>query len=160
MAGTPGRSGGQNRKRSDQRLGKPHQAQTHVDHALNVSKPRLTSTVKQPALVFPDGMEQPLPLSRELWASMAQSGYDEYFTPSDWQTCIIYMMMIDVFIRSVMEHGSWTALKLSEVRSMLGEMMTLESARRRLHIEVQRHDDEVKLSVVAPLDRAKAAGLG
>jgi hypothetical protein len=140
------------------KLGRPKVGQDSPDHPGNVSKPVATGSAEQPPLVFPEGVEPPLQMTRDLWDSMAVSGFNEFFTAADWQASRIYMMAIDSFIRGIVEKG-WSAMKMAEVRSMMAEMLTLESARRRLKIEVQRSEDTPELAIVAPIDRAKAAGL-
>ncbi|MCU1680947.1 MAG: hypothetical protein JWQ81_1686 [Amycolatopsis sp.] len=158
MPGVAGRSGGANRKRSDVKLGHATTAIGHPDHPDNVSKPVAQGSCEQPPLAFPEGVDEPLPMTLDLWASMKVSGYDEFYTASDWQTARIYMLAIDDFIRGIVVKG-WTAMKMAEVRSMMAELMTLESARRRLKIEVQRGEEVPELANVTPIDRAKAAGL-
>lgn len=159
MPGVPGRSGGANRKRSDMKLGRPTVATDHPDHPGNVSKPVAQASGEQPKLRFPNGVDAPLQITKDLWESMAVSGYNEFYTASDWQTAMIYMMAIDDFIRGMVKGRGWTAMKLAEVRTMMAELLTTESARRRLKIEVQRSEDTPDLAIVAPIDRAKAAGL-
>lgn len=164
MPGVPGRSGGSNRKRSEQKLGHAKAAQSVLDHHGTVDKPE-AGPVDQPELVFPDFDDGspwvPSIVTRDLWDSMAVSGFHEYYTMADWSAARAELMVVDGCIRDMLNHnGALSSMKAAEMRSALGELMVFESARRRLKIEVQRHKDTVApLAAVAPIDRAKASGL-
>lgn len=168
MPGVPGRSGGHNIKRSEMRLGKPSHAQGSVDHPDNVDKP-MAEPVVQPELVFPSYVDEksgrlvpwePSAPVRALWESMAVSGFHEYFTAADWQAALVAMMKLDTMVVEMCRGRSLPANQSAEMRSIFQDFMVLESARRRLKIEVQRHKDTAPpLAAVAPLDRARASGL-
>lgn len=168
MPGVPGRSGGHNAKRTDQRLGKPSVAQSHPDHPDNVDKPKAEPVV-QPDLVFPPYVDEksgrlipwePSTPVRALWESMAVSGFHEYFTQADWQAAVVAMMKLDTMVVEMCRNRSLPANQSAEMRSIFQDFMVVESARRRLKIEVQRHKDTAPpLAAVAPLDRARASGL-
>lgn len=159
MPGVPGRSGGQNRKRSEQRLGHANYAADDPRHHENVDKPRAIGKAVQPDLeaVFEEVGRPPLRMVRELWASMTTSGFDEYFTDADWRAAAILMVNLDELCRGVMDGTQATALKLAEIRSIMGDLLVLESARRRLRIEVQRADPDAErpIAPVAHLDLAR-----
>lgn len=168
MPGVPGRSGGHNRKREDQRLGNANFAKNDPDHHSNVDKPTAEPVV-QPELVFPPYVDEksgrlvpwePSAPVRALWESMAVSGFHEYFTAADWQAALVAMMKLDTMVVEMCRGRSLPANQSAEMRSIFQDLMVLESARRRLKIEVQRHKDTAPpLAAVAPLDRAKASGL-
>lgn len=70
MVGMPGRSGGQNRKRPEQRLGNAKYAKTDPRHHENVDRPQATGRAERPELGrWPDGSE-PSEMVRDLWDSM------------------------------------------------------------------------------------------
>jgi hypothetical protein len=168
VVGVPGRSGGQNRKRTEQKLGKPHVAQDSPDHHDNVDKP-FAEPVVQPPLVFPDVVNEktgrkvkwvPSEPIQSLWDSMGASGFHEYFTRSDWDAALTQMMRLDMMVRAMCRGEMLPANQGAEMRAIFQDLLVLESARRRLKIEVQRHKDTVPpLAAVAPLDRARASGL-
>lgn len=168
MPGVPGKSGGHNRKRTDQRLGNANHAQDSPDHHANVDKPT-AEPVAQPDLVFPPYVDEksgrlipwvPSTPVRALWESMAVSGFHEYFTQADWQAAMVAMMKLDTMVIEMCRNRSLPANQSAEMRSIFQDFMVLESARRRLKIEVQRHKDTpAPLASVAPLDRARASGL-
>lgn len=168
MVGVPGRSGGSNKKRSDQVLGKPRYAADSPDHPDNADKP-VAEPVVQPALVFPNIRDPrsnrsipwiPSEPVRQLWDSMAASGFHEYFTRSDWAAALTQMMRLDSMITAMCRGEMLPANQGAEMRAIFQDLMVLESARRRLKIEVQRHKDTAPpLAAVAPLDRARASGL-
>lgn len=164
MPGVPGRSGGANRKRSDQKLGRPTVGKDSPDHPDNVDKPHADAVV-QPELKFPDFADGspwvPTKPVQRLWDSMSASGFHEYYTQADWEAAITLLMVIDGNVRSMLKNdGELSSMKAAEMRSAMSDLMVLESARRRLKIEVQRNDETVApLAAVAPLDRARAAAL-
>lgn len=143
MPGVAGRSGGHNIKRSDQKLGRPHHAQD--DPRSIVDKPTASGPAEQPALVFPGG-DKPLTMVRELWDSMRTSGFHEYYTDADWRGAIVLLYQLQQILKeqiSLAERGKGaiSPMKTAELRSIMGDLMVLESARRRLRIEVQRSQD-------------------
>lgn len=158
MPGTSA-SGGANKKRADLKLGNPTVAKGHIDHPDSVDRPTAQVIAEQPKLVFPDGHPAPLPLIIELWESMAVSGYNEFYTASDWAVAKLDMLQIDDYVRGILAGKGWTAMKSAEVRSMVAELLMTESSRRRLKIEVARHKDTPELAPVAPIDRARQAGV-
>jgi len=161
VPGVPGKSGGHNRKRTDQRLGNANHAKDSYDHHDNVDKPMTAGPVVQPELTFPTG-EIPHPEIVELWESMAVSGFHEYYTMADWHAAKLQLLHINRMITEMSSNPSISlpANKMAEMRSIFADLMITESARRRLKIEVQRHKDTpAPLASVAPLDRAKASGL-
>lgn len=153
MTGVPGRSGGHNRKRSDQKLGNAKHA---ADHSVNrVDKPQATGVAAQPALVFPGG-EKPLTMVRNLWDSMARSGFHEYYTDADWRAAMILLYNLNQILNEMLDKGKTTAMKMQEIRAIFTDLMVTESARRRLHLEVQRADDsEPPMASVSHLDLAR-----
>jgi hypothetical protein len=152
MPGVKGASGGHNRKRSDQKLG---HAKTAKDTQAVVDKPTAAADAPQPDLVFPDGALPPLRMTQDLWDSMAVSGYNEFFTASDWAAAAVQMYALDLFIRDMLDKGNWRAGQMAEVRGLLADMMVMESARRKLRIEVQRPSDNEDLpDNVTPIQRA------
>lgn len=153
MPGVPGRSGGHNRKRSEQKLGNPHHAAD--DPRSRVDRPQAKSAATQPRLVFPGG-EKPLTLVRNLWDSMATSGFDEYYTDADWQAALVLLFNLQQMLNEMIAKGSLSAMKMGELRAIFSDLMITESARRRLHLEVQRADDsERPVASVSHLDLAR-----
>jgi hypothetical protein len=161
MVSVPGgNNGGHNRKRSDLKLGRPQTSAAAAVAAAGVTKPEVDAeSCVQPPLKFPPGVRPPLAMTKNIWAAMAVSGYTEVFTAADWTACILKLVVIDDFIRGIADGKGWTAMKASEVNSMIDSMLLQESARRRLKIEVQRKSELPEIAIVAPIDRAKAAGL-
>lgn len=158
MPGVPGRSGGHNIKRSDQKLGRPHHAQD--DPRSTVDKPTASGPAEQPALVFPGG-DKPLTMVRNLWDSMRTSGFHEYYTDADWRAAIVLLYQIQQILKEQIDladrgKGAISPMKTAEIRSIMGDLMVLESARRRLRIEVQRHGDaEPPVVPVAHIELAR-----
>lgn len=159
MPGVPGRSGGHNRKRSDQKLGHAKTARTDPQHPDNADRPRAIGKATQPELVKCWPEEAPVPLGpvQNLWNAMATSGFDEYFTDADWQGAAIQLLNLHYIVVEMMEKGSLSALKSAEMRSIMADLLVLESARRRLRIEVQRADPDAERPVasVSHLDLAR-----
>ncbi|MGW4484321.1 phage terminase small subunit [Amycolatopsis sp. NPDC004368] len=145
-------------------MGRPTVGKDSPDHPDNVDKPS-AGPVEQPELRFPEFADGspwvPTAPVQRLWESMAVSGFHEYYTQADWEAAITQMMVIDGNIRSMLKNnGELSSMKAAEMRAALGDLMVLESARRRLKIEVQRNEETVApLAAVAPLDRARAAAL-
>lgn len=158
MPGVPGRSGGANRKRSDQKLGNATHAKDHPDHPSNVDTPEAEPVV-QPTLVFPTG-EQPHAMVQRLWDAMAKSGFHEFYTQADWEAAAIAVFNLQQMVSEMIAKGSLPANKSAEMRSIFQELLVTESARRRLKIEVQRHRDTPEPQATgAPLDRANLYGV-
>ncbi|MDQ0382440.1 hypothetical protein FB470_006434 [Amycolatopsis thermophila] len=84
--------------------------------------------------------EPPLKLIENLWASLSTSGFDEYFTDSDWVGAVMLLVGADALLKETIRSGTVSALKSAELRGILGDLLVTESARRRLQIEVQRAD--------------------
>ena len=153
MPGVPGRSGGHNRKRSEQRLGNANYAQD--DPRLHVDKPRASTTAERPALVFPGG-EKPLTMVRNLWDAMLTSGFHEFYTDADWRAAMILLYSLQQMLNEMIDKGSLSAMKMAEMRSIFTDLMVTESARRRLRMEVQRHEDaEPPIAPVAHIELAR-----
>ena len=151
------------------KLGNATHAKDDPDHPDNVDKPMTAGPVVQPELVFPDVVNEktgrrvkwvPSEPVRNLWRSMAESGFHEFFTMADWHAASLAMMKLDTLVLDMVRNGGLPANQSAEMRAIFQDFMVLESARRRLKIEVQRHKDTpAPLASVAPLDRAKASGL-
>lgn len=145
MPGVPGRSGGHNIKREDQRLGRPMYGQD--DPRSTVDKPSADGRAEQPALVFPGG-DKPLTMVRNLWDAMTTSGFHEYYTDADWRAAIVLLYQMQQILKEQIDladrgKGAISPMKTAEIRSIMQELMVVESARRRLRIEVQRSKDTV-----------------
>jgi hypothetical protein len=142
MPGVAGRSGGANRKRSDEKLGHPKYAEGDSRNpGENVDKPKAQRAATQPKLVFPSQRGQvvkPEQMTLDLWESMAVSGFNEYYTQADWHAAVILMYNLDQMIKEMIGKGSLSAMKMSELRAVMSDLLVLESSRRRLRLEVQR----------------------
>ncbi|HJQ44992.1 MAG TPA: hypothetical protein VJ870_01540 [Amycolatopsis sp.] len=156
MVGVPGRSGGQNRKRPEQRLGNAKYAKTDPRHHENVDRPQATGRAEQPELgTWPDGTV-PSPYVRDLWESMTTSGFHEYYTDADWRAAVILLFTVDLLLREMTVTGKpLPAMKSAELRGILGDLLVTESARRRLRIDVQRAPDAQPLAEVSHLELAR-----
>lgn len=143
MPGVAGRSGGANRKRSDEKLGHPKHAEGDIRNPdAGVDKPRAQKEAVQPALVFPSERNKPAvkpeQMITDLWEAMAVSGFQEYYTQADWQAALILMYSLDQMVKEMIGNGSLSAMKLAEIRSIMSDLLVVESSRRRLRLEVQR----------------------
>lgn len=138
MPGVAGRSGGANRKRSDEKLGHPHHVAGDPRNAeTGVDKPVAQKEAIQPALVFPDGT-RPEQMTTDLWESLAVSGFHEHYTQADWQAALILMYSLDQMIKTMIGKGELPAMKMIEMRAIMSDLLVVESSRRRLRLEVQR----------------------
>lgn len=144
MAGVAGRSGGANRKRADEKLGHPKYAEGDPRNpSTGVDKPVAKKEAVQPPLVFPnDNLTRkpivPEKMTVDLWESMAVSGFQEYYTQADWQAALILVFNLDQMIKEMIGKGSLAAMKMSELRAVMSDLLVVESSRRRLRLEVQR----------------------
>lgn len=138
MVAMPGRSGGHNRKRTEERLGNANFAEDDPrHHNYGVHKPVAQKEAVRPALVFPDG-SRPEQMVVDLWEAMEVSGFNEHYTQADWQGALILLYNLDQMIKEMIGKGSISAMKMAEMRAVLSDLLVTESSRRRLKLEVQR----------------------
>lgn len=93
---------------------------------------------------------------RDLWAAMTTSGFDEYYTHADWRTAVILLFTVELLLREMVETGKpLSGMESAELRGILGDLLVMESARRRLRIDAQRAPDAQPPAEVSPLELAR-----
>lgn len=77
------------------------------------------------------------PIAKSWFTSLADSGQAQFFEPSDWQYA---RYVADVMSRSLKNPQKISAQLFAAVTSAMNDLLTTESARRRLKVEVDRHN--------------------
>lgn len=85
--------------------------------------------VRSPRL--PPGMD---PIAVRWFNSLRSSGQSDFFEPSDWAAAVF---VAEVITRALEEEAMSAAL-FAGIWSAMGDLMTTESARRRMRLEVER----------------------
>ena len=127
MPGVAGRSG-RTPKRTEEKMGHRSKADLAAVDRLQVS-----GTVEQPA-----AHDHWHAIARNWYESLAQSGQSMYYEPSDWAAA---QYAAEALTRNL-NSGKFSAQLFGSVWASLQDLMTTESSRRRLRLELERHNVE------------------
>lgn len=116
-------------KRSDERIRR--------NIAEPIDKIEISGEVDIPDLGFDD----PHPMIRDFYDSLAESGQAKFYEPSDWQYARIVCHFLDDLIKS----SKPSAVMLGTLSSMLTEMLVSEGSRRRVRLEIERGNHEANV---------------
>lgn len=101
----------------------------------------------------PLGLDDPHPLTTDLYESLSASAQSKYYEPSDWQYARFTLYWVDRLLKSPKP----SSMILSEVNSMFTDLLVSEGARRRVRLEVERGASGGDVIDVAELFRQKLA---
>lgn len=73
-------------------------------------------------------------IAKGWYASLKTSGQSDFFEPSDWAAAILVAEMIT----RLLEEEETTASLFAGIWSAMGDLLTTESARRKMRMEVER----------------------
>lgn len=124
MPGVAGRSG-RTPKRSEEKMGHRSKAELAAIDRVQV----------------PGAVEQPPPqdhwheIAKNWYESLAESGQAIYYEPSDWAAA---QYAAEVMTRNL-NSGKFSAQLFGSVWTALQDLMTTESSRRRLRLELERN---------------------
>lgn len=136
------------KKRSDEKVGRPHTAKDAVP----------TTDVLDPKRVtIPEPNEAWCSAAVQLWDAMLESPQAVYFTSADWATAYFAMDALS----DCVAHG-YSAMKLSAVDGMLRRLLLTETDRRQARIEIKRAqaDTSAAKAKVAQMDAYRRAAYG
>lgn len=119
-----------------------------------VEKIQMNGSVEVPLL----GLENPHPLTVEIYNSLKDSGQSKYYEPSDWQFARYTMHFVDQIVKT----SKPSAMMLATINQMLSSLLMTEGDRRRVRIEVERQNMQATVFDVAAVfaERAKAGKTG
>ncbi|WP_244431603.1 hypothetical protein [Segniliparus rugosus] len=104
------------------------------------------------AVTVPDlGINDPHPIVKDLYSSLAESAQSRYYEPSDWHFARLAMGFVDGLVKS----SRPSAQMLTVVNQMLTDLLITEGARRRVRLEVERDQSEGVVLDVASLFRQR-----
>ncbi|QHB41186.1 terminase small subunit [Mycobacterium phage Chupacabra] len=126
------------RKRSDQRV-RRNKDEVPTEKVVAIG------TVQVPELGFDD----PHPIVRDLYESLASSAQSRYYEPSDWQYARLALHFADQLLKSSKPNGQL----LTTVNQMLTGLLVSEGDRRRVQLEVERTQAEGVVVDVAAMFR-------
>ena len=99
-----------------------------------IDKVTVIGGVDIPAL----GIDDPHPITINLYQALRESGQSRYFEPSDWAFARFTLTFADKLLKSQRPSGP----VLATVHSMMGDLLVSEGARRRFRVEVERNQGE------------------
>ena len=108
-----------------------------------------SGSVKIPEL----GLEDPHPITLELWDSMTQSAQGRYYEPSDWAYARFTLHFVDDLVKSNRVNGQ----VLATVHTMMSDLLVTEGSRRKVRIEVERNEVKENITDIAALFRQRLA---
>lgn len=111
------------------------------DQRIRRNKPDLqtdTVTMIGPVVIPPLGIEDPHPLTYDMYEAMKDSGQARYYEPSDWAYARFALHFADDLLKS----GKPSSMMLQQVNSMLSDLLLAEGQRRRVRMEVERGNTE------------------
>lgn len=117
-----------------------------------IDKVQATGPVSVPDL----GLTDPHPMVVDLYESMKTSAQSTYYEPSDWQNARWTFMELDRYLKSPKQTAIW----LSTLHAMVGDLLLTEAARRRMRIEVERTKAAEAVTDVADLYRQTLTNSG
>jgi hypothetical protein len=112
-------------KRSDLRMGHPHEAQNPAD----VTRVQLNGVVEPPELGFEPDHE----IVAEIWESVKLSGQSIFYEPSDWTMLKFWLMQLETYL-----NHPGRATMLDVIASNLSAFLLTEGDRRRMKMEIDR----------------------
>jgi hypothetical protein len=115
-------------KRSDLRMGHPHEAQNPAD----VTRVQLSGVVEPPELGFEPDHE----IVTEIWEAVKLSGQAIFYEPSDWVMFKFWLQRVDETLEMQGKRGYATMLDV--VASQLSQFNLTEGDRRRVKMEIDR----------------------
>lgn len=117
-----------------------------------VTKIAAKGPVKVPEL----DLDDPHPIVKALYESLAASAQATYYEPSDWQ----YARLTLHFADKLLKKSDPSAVMLATVNQMLSSLLVSEGDRRRVRIEVERNQTQNGPQVVdiAEMFRQKLQG--
>ncbi len=108
------------------------------------------------AVSVPDlGIDDPHPITADLYQSLRESAQSRYFEPSDWAYARFCLVFADKLLKSQRPSGP----VLATVHSMMGDLLVSEGSRRRFRVEVERTsaEDEAEVLDIASLFKLRLA---
>lgn len=112
-------------KRSDLRMGHPHEAQNPQD----LTRVQVMGVVEAPPLGFEPDHE----IVTEIWESVKASGQSIFYEPSDWTMLKFWLMQLNNYLS-----GTAKATMLDVIASNLSNFLLTEGDRRRMKMEIDR----------------------
>jgi hypothetical protein len=106
---------------------------------------------------MPPPLEHWHPLARDWYESLAESGQQVFYQPSDWQTA---RYVAEAMSRNL-ENPRFSAQLFAAVMAGMTELMTTEGARRRARVELERRksaEPQVPAGVTAMADYRASIG--
>jgi len=80
------------------------------------------------------------PIARDLYESLGESGQSQFFEPSDWQAA----RYLAAAMTQNLNAGRFSAMLFNSVWSAMQDLLTTESARRRVRMEIEREAGEAR----------------
>lgn len=90
------------------------------------------------------GIDEPHPITADLYQSLRESAQSRYFEPSDWAYARFCLTFADKLLKSARPSGP----VLATVHSMMGDLLVSEGSRRRFRVEVERSSAETEAEVL------------
>ena len=110
------------------------------------SKPQKVTA--QGKVDVPEPDEDWHPIARDWYLSLPDSGQSQFFEPSDWQAARFTAQSISAYLQSSRPSGQL----FSSVWSAMTDLLSTESSRRRVRLEVEREASEGEPAGVTALD--------
>lgn len=145
MPGVPGRSGGTNIKRPEEKLGRPT---TAADATKNFDR---IDASDHPAPVIPEPSPEWDTAARQVWDSVVNGPQAQVYGES---VDYAYLWIVCAAVDKMATTG-YRAGQLAAVHAMLRELGMTEIQRRQAKILIDRTEPEVELAPVRHIDRAK-----
>lgn len=131
-------------KRSTQR-----RRRNKVDES--TTPPLVVATVRGTKVKPPSEDREWHPIAKGWWRSLKESGESAFFEPSDWQAARFCAYVMTRTLRAHENEGTpLRAGMLDTIWSMMGDLLTTETSRRRARIELERAAAKPEGEAAAP----------
>lgn len=125
-------------KRSEERIRR---------NKVDVEKVEQIGSVPAPELDFPFCAD----VVQDFYDSLRSSAQAKYYEPSDWQTARLLCRML----QSLFESKRPSPQMFQSCVSLMNELLVTEGSRRRVRMEVERHDAEAEVFDIAEVLRQR-----